>query len=100
MKDLIITLKFRAFAISSVTIWVVRLFLLTWWIISFNEATSQPTLIGCLYRGYIISPFGSVIGFVRAFIDVVIGGAIFAWLYNLLARKGPAKQVEAMSDTS
>ena len=44
-----------------------------------------PTLIGKLYRGYTISPTGSVIGLVWAFFDGLIGGAVFAGVYNRLA---------------
>jgi hypothetical protein len=43
-------------------------------------------MIGKLYRGYTISPTGSVIGLVWAFFDGLAGGAVFAWIYNRLAR--------------
>jgi hypothetical protein len=59
--------------------------LLTWWFIAFDGATREPTIIGKLYRGYTVSPIGSVIGLVYAFFDALIGGAIFAWLYNKIA---------------
>jgi hypothetical protein len=44
-----------------------------------------------LYRGYNISPAGSLIGLVWAFFDALIGGAVIAWLYNLLAARFEAK---------
>jgi hypothetical protein len=44
-------------------------------------------MIGRLYRGYSISPVGSLIGLLWAFPDALVGGLIFAWLYNLLADK-------------
>jgi hypothetical protein len=34
-----------------------------------------------------MTPVGSLIGMVWGFIDAGIGGAVFAWLYNLLADK-------------
>jgi hypothetical protein len=40
-----------------------------------------------LYRGFNISPVGSFIGFVWAFVDGLIGGAIFAWLYNQISTR-------------
>jgi hypothetical protein len=61
------------------------LFFITWWIIAFDGATGEATFIGRLYRGYTISPVGSVIGFCWAFCDWLVGGAIFAWLYNIIA---------------
>ena len=80
-------LNVKAFALSCGLIWAVALFALTWWIIAFDGATGEVTMIGRLYRGYSISPAGSLIGLVWAFFDALIGGAVFAWLYNLLAQK-------------
>jgi hypothetical protein len=65
----------------------VGLFCLTWWIIAFEGATHDVTLIGRLYRGYTVSPLGSLIGLAWALPDGFIGGAIFAWLYNALASR-------------
>jgi len=81
-------LNIKAFALSCGLIWSLGLFALTWWIIAFDGATGEITLIGRLYRGYSISPMGSVIGLAWAFVDGLAGGAIFAWLYNLLAKDG------------
>jgi hypothetical protein len=84
-------LNTKAFALTCGLIWGFGLFALTWWIIAFDGATGQRTLIGQLYRGYTISPEGSLIGLVWAFADGWVGGAIFAWLYNLLAERLSAK---------
>jgi len=78
-------LNIKAFALTCALVWGVGLFLLTWWIIAFDGATGEATLLGRLYRGYSVSPIGSVIGLIWAFFDALIGGAIFAWLYNVLA---------------
>ncbi|MDI6687111.1 MAG: bacteriophage holin [Desulfobacterales bacterium] len=78
-------LNVKAFALACGIIWGIGLFLLTWWIIAFDGATGDPTLIGRLYRGYTISPAGSFIGFVWAFADGLTGGAIFALLYNKIS---------------
>lgn len=75
----------KAFALAAALLWGLGLFALTWWIILFDGATYEPTMIGRLYRGYTISPLGSVIGLVYGFFDALVGGAIFAWLYNRLA---------------
>ena len=77
----------KAFSLTCGIVWGFGLFLLTWWIIAFEGATGEPTLIGRLYRGFTISPVGSFIGFIWAFVDGLIGGAIFAWLYNLIATR-------------
>jgi hypothetical protein len=54
-------------------------------IIAFGGSTGDVTLIGRVYRGYRITPAGSFIGVIWALLDGLIGGAIFAWLYNRLA---------------
>jgi len=87
-------LNIKAFALSAGILWGLGLFFLTWWIIMFDGQSSDPTFIGHLYRGYTLTAMGSVIGLIWAFLDGLIGGAIFAWLYNLIvgmtARKAGA----------
>jgi hypothetical protein len=75
----------KAFALTCGLIWGLGLFFLTWWIIAFDGPTGEVTLMGRLYRGYTISAIGSLVGMIWAFFDGLIGGALFAWLYNLLA---------------
>ena len=85
-------LNIKSFALTCGLVWGFALFLLTWWIIAFDGATGEPTLIGRLYRGYSISPAGSFIGLAWAFGDGLIGGAIFAWLYNLVSRNAQGQE--------
>ena len=75
----------KAFALTCGIIWGLGLFIFTWRIISFDGVTGETTFIGRLYRGYSISPSGSFIGLVWALVDGTVGGAVFAWFYNLLA---------------
>ena len=75
-------LNVRAFALACGLLWGVGLFLLTWWIIMLDGASSDPTFVGRIYRGYTVTPVGSVIGMAWALVDGAIGGAILAWLYN------------------
>jgi len=44
-------------------------------------------LIGHVYRGYTVSPIGSFIGLIWAFVDDLIAGALFALLYNFIAAR-------------
>jgi hypothetical protein len=80
-------LNVKAFAMTCGLVWGLGLMLLTWWIMLFEGATGDVTFLGRLYRGYNISFTGSIIGLVWAFFDGAIGGAIFAWLYNLIASR-------------
>ena len=85
-------LNVKSFALTSGLVWGIGLFLFTWWVIAFDGATGEVTLIGRLYRGYRISPMGSIIGLIWALIDGLIGGAIFAWLYNLISASISSKK--------
>ena len=78
-------LDIGAFALTFALFWGFALFALTWWIMAFEGATGDVTFVGRVYLGYSISPLGSLVGLVWAFVDGLIGGAIFAWLYNTLA---------------
>ncbi len=80
-------LNVRACALTCGLVTGVGLFLLTWWIIAFDGITADPTLIGTIYRGYTISPLGSVIGLGWGSVDGFIGGALIALLYNWFSKK-------------
>lgn len=62
------------------------LFFITWWIILFDGTASGPIWISRIYRGYSVTPLGSMIGMVWGFCDWFIGGLVFAWLYNKIAK--------------
>ena len=86
------TLNAKAFSLVCGLLWGSGLFLLTWWVIAFDGATGEATLIGRLYRGYTISPLGSVIGLLWGLADGLIGGFVFAWLYNMIAKRTSAQE--------
>jgi len=80
-------LDIKSFAISAGLFFGLGLLFITWWIILFEGPSGEITLIGKVYRGYNISFSGSLIGFAWAFSDGIIGGAIFAWLYNKISTR-------------
>ena len=82
-------LNVKAFALTFALWWGLGLFFLTWWIMAFDGPTGEATMISRVYRGYVISPIGSVIGLLWGLADGAIGGAIFAWLYNRIAQLCP-----------
>ncbi len=82
-------LNVKAFAASCALLWGVGLLLMTWWIILFDGATGEITFIGRMYRGYNISPVGSLIGLGWGVVDGFIGGALFAFLYNFFVSHCP-----------
>ena len=85
-------LNVKSFALTCGTIWGFALFSLTWWIIAFEGSTGEITLIGRIYKGYSISPAGSLIGLVWAFPDGLLSGALFAWMYNLVCGRAKVRE--------
>ncbi len=80
-------LKPAEFAKTCGLFWGFGLFMLTWWIMAFEGCTNEQTMIGRVYRGYRISPKGSVLGLIWGAIDGFVGGLTFACLYNRLSAK-------------
>lgn len=85
-------LNVKAFALTCGILFGIGLFLVTWWKIIFQGVTNNPTFIGGIFRGFTISPLGSVIGLVWAFVVGLIIGAVFAYLYNRIATKSTPKK--------
>jgi hypothetical protein len=79
-------LDVKAFAITCGLLMGLGLFLATWWIIILDGPSDRMTFIGQVYRGYGLNGMGSLVGLIWGLVDGAIGGAIFAWLYNSLAR--------------
>jgi hypothetical protein len=75
----------KAFALTCGILWGLAVMLATWWLLIFDSAGQTISKLGVFYIGYTYSWFGGVIGLIWGFVDGLISGAIFAWLYNLLA---------------
>lgn len=73
-----------AFAFTCSLLWGFGVFLLAWWIMAFDGRGVDAGILGHIYRGFAITPMGSVIGLLYALVDGFVGGWLFAWLYNVL----------------
>jgi hypothetical protein len=80
-------LSVGAFALAFGIFWGVAVFLATWWMMYVHGSHGYATPLAYFYLGYKITPVGSLIGLVWGFLDGLVCGAIFAWLYNLFAGK-------------
>ena len=60
-------LNVKAFALTCGLVWGLGLFCLTWWIIAWEGATGELTFFGYVYRGFNISPTGSIVGLILGF---------------------------------
>jgi len=85
-------LNVTAFALTCGLVWGIGIFIAVWWVMAFEGATGDVPSLGHIYRGLTVSPLGSIIGCVWGLADGTIGGAIFAWLYNLIAARCPGKK--------
>jgi hypothetical protein len=91
-------LNVKSFSLACAILWGLGVLLGTWWIIILDGSTNEPTIVAKIYRGFNLSFTGSIIGLIWGFFDGLIGGAIFAWLYNILNKN---KKPEATkSETS
>ena len=86
-------LQVKSFSLACGIFWGLGVFTLTWWIIAFDGITREPTILGLVYRGFNISPTGSIIGLAWAFVDGLICGALFAWLYNTVAARRRTSEI-------
>lgn len=77
----------KVFGLTCGLIWGLGLMIITWWIILWDGSMAASTFIGRIYRGYNFTFLGSIFGLIWGFFDGLIGGIIFAWLYNKLAGK-------------
>lgn len=75
-------LDIRAFAVAGAVMWGAAVLLGTWWIIILDGPQDGVPFLASIYRGYAITPVGSFIGLLWAVVDGLMGGAIFAWIYN------------------
>jgi hypothetical protein len=79
-------LNVLAFGLACGLIWGLGVFLLPWWVMAFEGTTHDLMFLGHIYRGFNISPLGSVLGLIYGACDGFIAGVLMAWLYNRFAR--------------
>jgi hypothetical protein len=83
-----VKLNIVAFGLACGLVWGFGVFFLTWWVMAFEGATGDLLMLGHVYRGFNVSPIGSVVGLVWGLFDGFFGGAVLALVYNLLADRG------------
>lgn len=77
----------RAFALSAGIVWGLAVFIATIWLLIIGSAGSTIALLHKFYLGYSVSVVGAFIGLFWGFIDGLIVGFLFAWIYNLFTSK-------------
>jgi hypothetical protein len=88
----VMKLDIKAFALTCGIIWGLTLPILTWWAMATSGSNTPLLWLSHVYRGYSLTLTGSLIGAVWAFFDGLIGGAVFAWLYDLIEERVPMRR--------
>ena len=76
----------RALALTSGIIWGLTVMLMTWWALAMDLDGRTISKLKNFYLGYDISFVGSIIGLFWGFVDGMICGFAFAYLYNMLSK--------------
>jgi hypothetical protein len=79
-------LNVKAFALAGGILWGASVCLATLWLLAFGYQGEMIQLLDHFYIGYTYSVTGAFVGLLWGFIDGLIGGALFAWLYNRLTK--------------
>jgi fluoride ion exporter CrcB/FEX len=52
----------------------------------FDWGVALVNVLGSFYLGYDASILGAILGAIWAFVDGLVGGAVIAWIYNMVAQ--------------
>lgn len=75
----------KAFALTCGIFWAACLLLIALLTMKTGLGLSFVNMVSEVYLGYGPTPVGALVGIMWGFIDGLVCGAIFAWLYNKLA---------------
>ena len=78
-------LNVKAFALTCGLLWGGAVCFATIWLLLMGSQGATIGLLSSFYLGYTFSWVGAFVGLVWGFVDGMIGGAIFAWLYNKIS---------------
>lgn len=85
-------LNTKAFALAAGFVWGINWFFLTWFMIIMDGISYEMTIIGRMYRGFTVSPVGSLVALLWGFLDGFLIGLLVAWIYNKLAPRFQKKE--------
>ncbi len=79
-------LSVKALALATGILWGASVCLATLWLLLMGYRGGLISHLDHFYLGYTYSVVGAFVGLVWGFVDGAVCGAIFAWLYNKLAK--------------
>jgi hypothetical protein len=80
-------LSIKALSLTSGILWGLTILIATYWVVIGNSGGETLGKLHKFYFGYSVTWLGGIIGLIWGFVDGLICGAIFAWLYNKLLGK-------------
>ena len=80
------SLNIKAFALTAGILWGLAVCLTTLWLLAFGYQGELVRVLNHFYFGYSFTVAGAFVGLVWGFVDGLVCGAAFAWVYNRLAR--------------
>jgi hypothetical protein len=80
-----VKLNIKAFALTCGILWGLFILLATWFLLIRDSPGQIIGKLSVFYIGYTYTWLGGIIGMIWGFVDGLISGAVFAWLYNKLA---------------
>ena len=78
-------LNTKAFALTCGILFALLMLVMTIFMVLRGDTCSFMDNFTAIYPWYTVSWVGSVVGALWGFVDGLIGGALFAWLYNKIA---------------
>jgi hypothetical protein len=84
-------LNVKAFALSVGIVWGINWFGLTWFMMALDGISYEMTIIGRIYRGFTVSPIGSLAALFWGFFDGFLLGLLIAVIYNKLILRFQSK---------
>jgi len=76
----------KALGLASGILWAAGVLLLGLTSTYLSWGNEWVDLLGSVYIGYKVGLFGAITGAIWAFVDGLIGGIVFAWLYNKFSK--------------
>ncbi len=77
----------RALAVTCGVLWGATVCLGTLWLLAFGYHGELISNLDHFYFGYSFSVGGAFVGLVWGFVDGLVCGAVFGWLYNRLGAR-------------
>lgn len=85
-------LNVKAFALAVGIVWGINWFCLTWFMMALDGISYEMTIIGRMYRGFTVSPVGSIYALLWGFFDGFLLGLLIALIYNKLILRFKPKE--------